>query len=193
MTSLAQAEARAPDPDSGFSLVEVMVALVVISLLCVSLGGLVAFAVELKTRTETAQRLGSAVGQLEAFRNLLGDVAGRAAEISIANPGQQGFELKGKGPGAIDLLVDLALTGGSAPSTLEVHFGDSPQSRTTIVDLSPFDHGSIDYLTPQGDALAWRGAESVQGVPLASRLTMSTGTRQWSILLWVVPRDATEP
>jgi prepilin-type N-terminal cleavage/methylation domain-containing protein len=190
MTSANRDGHPAIDSEAGFSLVEVLVALVVIALLTVAVGSLIAFAVELKTRTETAQRLGGAVAQLEAFRNLLIDVSGRAADISIAGAHPESFELAGSRPGAIYLLVKMTLATTSTPQLLAVHFGKGPQARVTTVDLSAFDGSSIDYLSRQGDGLVWARAESVRGAPLASRLTVSYGTRQWSILLWVVPRDA---
>jgi hypothetical protein len=76
------------------------------------------------------------------------------------------------------------------PSKLVLSYGDGAESPTTSVDLSAFQSASIDYLDERGDGLSWVAGESVEGFSLGARLLVRRGERQWSILLWVVPRSA---
>ena len=106
---MSASEEMRPDipADAGFTLTEVLVALVVVGFIAAATGALASFAVATRDRAREVE------AKIASFRDLQG-----FADIIAANPAER-FNLSSKGHIAIGKDADIVLIKPNAPYTLQ--------------------------------------------------------------------------
>lgn len=183
-------ERQSPPGEAGFSLVEVLVALVVASMLALAVGGLIGFAIDLEDRSERSDKTIAAILDLEALRSAILEAAGPSKGVAIDEARRSGFKLIAERDRQnIPMMIEILAAADARPAAINLTFGMADDATASTVDLSQFDTAMIDYLVSSAEILSWTGGDSVGDVALAARLLVTQGTRQWAVPLWVVSRD----
>ncbi len=167
----------APPPDAGFSLIEVLVALVIASFVVMAIGGLYVLTGTLRSRATEAAQVEDTLVDLQGLQSALGD----DVALTIDAPRPDGFTLA---PSTTRTGRPLQLRLTAAPLRIDL----TSTSRTSGVDLSPFAEAAIEYLVRGADGRAnWGAGPVTSGQPLAARLRLALHGRVWRPLLWIVP------
>lgn len=164
--------------DDGFSLVEVIVALAILSVLVMAIGGLIQFGSQLQSRTAHEARIELALIDALALRSDLGRWQ-TSGEQSVA-PSSDGFILTKSDADAVKRGITLAI---DVENTLTVR--SSGADVFSSVDLSVFESAQIEYLSTVGES-DWRGASAAGSEAVdAIRLVLTDEDRQWWAVLWI--------
>lgn len=156
-------------PEAGFSLVEVLIAIAITSLVAMAAGGLLVLGVAARDRVDESIRIEASLLALGSLAALTGGEVWMGAE-SAENVG---FALVGT-----DKRWQVDLSEGPSIALQQ-------RERTNRVDLSPFEDVSLEYLVRRGDGGAWVGAEAISSAELvAVRLRLASGRRVWRPLVW---------
>jgi len=163
--------------DAGFTLLELLVALAISSLIVMGIGGLFAFAGDLKSRSERATAIQAALVDLRA---IVTTIAG-SPPVILSAARRAGFELQlASAVGTTATIAVLSFHDGAL-------FADYPTAgQMTSVDLSAFDGASIEYLVYSAQTPAWVSSDLVgaDGV-LGARINLRERHRHWPLVLWV--------
>jgi type II secretory pathway pseudopilin PulG len=167
--------------DGGFSILEILVALALSSLVIMALGGLLSLVIKARTGIDEGTRIERALIDLQSILRLTGEAAG----LTIADPDDAAFTLMVASagpdhPAEVSSRVTLEVT----PQTkvLALQRGN----RNTHADISVFDSVALEYLHT-GSEPVWGHADSVVAGPIiAARLRLAFRSRVWRPLLWIV-------
>ncbi len=170
--------------DAGFTLVEVLVALVIASILLTAVGGLVAFAAALSQRSgqqhaalDTLSNLQTLSDQLEAWPLswIVSDIAGVEGEANLRT--ESGAE--------VILQFHQATT--LTPAALAWR-GEGIVAPGQI-SMAGFAEAKLEYFLTRRDPPRWVGAfDPLQETPSAIRLNLTDGRRHWVPVLWAAQR-----
>jgi prepilin-type N-terminal cleavage/methylation domain-containing protein len=174
------------DAAAGFSLVELLVALAVGSAIAVGLGGLLALAGELRSRTSDVAAVSSTLVDMETLALLLEH--SRKGEITRFDDTHFEIVLPPAGPrdaGALSIVVadrHITVSAGVNKASTEA----APP--TSSVDVSVFDMARFEYLLEDIGGARWAAAElTSDGAVLAVRAVLRRDHRTWPVVLWVQP------
>lgn len=167
--------------DSGFSMVELLVALALAALVAMASAGLLTLGLTVRDRVEAASQVQAALLDLKGLTNAL--AAG--SRVSLFAPATDGFVLRqaagGVSPldlGRFRMIVE--------PSSAVVYEGSGLSSS---VDLSAFDQVGIEYLEVTPQAHAWKPSGQLVDSPAAARLRLTAAALTWRLLLWMQQPD----
>lgn len=163
--------------EAGFSLVEVLVAVAIISGLIMGIGALITNVAELSSRTEATSRIMAALIEVNTLRGL----AGAEIAVTATRPTSIGFDLEPQ-PGGQRPPVPrkFFLNGAGAKVQLEYASGDA----RAAVDLSIFEAISIEYFVPSAQTLLWQDTPLDSAIA-GARLVLRYGARVWRPLIWM--------
>lgn len=171
---------RALSSDAGFSLTEVLVALVLLGLVAIVTGGLVSSAVAGRDRAREVE------DKVATFR----DLVGFSALVTTTWAGSQvvptditagGFVLTDRDNSPKRARISLQLSDGHRKLTANL----GPNQNLSL-DLRPFEFAAVEYLPRAPQTLTWQSADGLSGGrPMAARLRLTEQGRQWSVLLWL--------
>jgi hypothetical protein len=167
----------ASTPDGGFSIIEVLVALALCSLVVMGIGGLVSLAVQARSSVDETAKVQVALVDLQAILLLTGE----ATNLAVVKPTAEGFDLVIPKVGAaseISRRVELSASDGR----LELTRGD----RIAIADLSVFDSAALEYLALDPDPAWMSGDALMQSMPVGARLRLELKDRVWRPLVWMI-------
>lgn len=160
--------------DAGFSIVELLVAIAITSLVVLAIGGLLTLGLKVRERADENMNIEAALVDLHALATLAGSEVG----MSLRAAGDEGFELE-RGE---TLRWMVALDEGPDAPAIELRRGE----RASLVELSGFEAVSLEYLVPMGAMADWVTPARTGGQPpLAARLRLSSGDRVWRPLVWI--------
>ena len=174
--------ARASGPDAGFSLLEILVALVIASFVVMAIGGLFALTITLRARVAETSRVEASLVDVEGLEQLLAGQIG----LRIAAPTAAGFGLVRPDQVADNVakpLVHVRLSSDPGDANIQV----TVATRVATAELVSFESAALEYLVPapSGD-MNWetnRGSNSA--APVAVRLRLTLRDRVWRPLLWI--------
>ena len=177
-------DALRPRSDAGFSIVELLVAVAIASLVIIAIGAL--FAVGLRVRDRAADN--AAVQSTLIDLQVLTEMATSEVGLEITEPSETEFRLEAVQEGRAGLVDWKALLVTSESRVrIELRRG----SNTSSVDLSAFDTTAIEYLVISSQAPSWTGGAGVGGSDVrAARLRLSLGQRVWRPLIWIASANA---
>lgn len=157
--------------DSGFSMVEMLVALAIAALLAIASGSLIALGAGTKERVEDVAQIEAALVSLNSIAALAASELHDRIEVADAD----GFSLSGEGqPLRFDLKAKL----------LGLRDGDAQNQ----VDLAAFDTARFEYLVDEPQGGRWLdGRSTSQRELVGARLTLRHGSRTWRPLVWARP------
>jgi len=165
--------------DSGFALIELLVALAFASLATMAIVALTISAEAIKNRMDEEQNIEWGLLDVEAATGSLSE----RMDIAIMDPSDHGFDLRQSNAIGLDRF-DLST---NSASDAVIRLG----TRQLTADLSAFETTTIEYLVRSPGRLDWVVASGLAGqLPVAARLLLSTGGRTWRPLLWAAPRAA---
>jgi hypothetical protein len=162
--------------DSGFGILEVLVALAIASAAVVALGSLFHLAMRLSDTLSMSRRVHVALQDLQGVLGFLTE--DRALEVRQGSPGS--FVLTSRTtPGE---LASVDLRKGPVSAELVI---SGPQL-SARADLATFDEAQFEYLErPSPGASRWIASSQSPGVPLAVRMKLRLGDRIWRPLIWI--------
>lgn len=165
--------------DAGFSLVELLVAIAITSMVVLAIGGLLTLGVRVKDRGDEAMTVQIALMDVEALAGLADGEVG----FALAKPTDDGFELERRD----GLTWSMALAG----EAVELRRGE----RISRALLSAFERVSLEYLAVTGKAGAWVEARRIGATTasIAVRLRLQRGERVWRPLMWIADSPAEVP
>jgi prepilin-type N-terminal cleavage/methylation domain-containing protein len=176
--------ATAVKQDAGFTLVEVLVALVIASILLTAVGGLVAFAGALSQRSgqqhmvlDTLSNLQTLSDQFEAWPLAwaVSDFSGAEEEANLRTEG------------GAEVILQLREATTSTPAALAWR-GEGIVAPGQI-SMAGFAEAKLEYFLTRRDPPRWVGAFDQLGeTPSAIRLNLTDGRRQWVPVLWAAQR-----
>ncbi len=166
-------------PDAGFTIIELLVAVAIASLVVIGIGALFAITGQLRDRAADSTAVQAALVDLQALATLADSEVG----LSIATPSEAGFALAPLQPGQAQLgNWEVRLIPTAPDARLELWRGSNASS----VDLAAFDAVGIEYLVVGSQSAAWTGGASIGGADVrAARLRLTLGSRVWRPLLWI--------
>lgn len=174
--------------DAGFTLVEVLVALVIFGSVIVAIGGLISFAGSLRERTAQSDRIASALQRLESLRSALIESVGSPFDMALGDVAPREFDLVSTlSQPSLPVRVSLLDRAGESAPMVRLTYISDVGGQSTSVDLSEFDRASLDYLIESNGTAAWASTGSGSDF-VAARLTLTRAQWIWTILLWVSPR-----
>ncbi|MBI4924136.1 MAG: prepilin-type N-terminal cleavage/methylation domain-containing protein [Devosia nanyangense] len=163
--------------DAGFSILEVLVALAIASLVTMAIGGLFVLASTVHGRVDEAERVETALLDVQGLLRIASD----AVDLMIARPAADGFALVDANPGA-----------GASPGNdqnLSLRSKRAELARpdsAAAADLSIFEKASLEYLTVAAEGAVWKSAETLGGgKPVAVRFRLQLHARVWRPLIWI--------
>lgn len=167
--------------DAGFTLVEVLVALTIASMLLTAVGGLIAFAGALSQRTahqnlvlDALVRIQSLSDQLEASRL---EWSPRATA-----DGADRYVLRTAEGAGIELWA-IADTGKKSSVLL---WGGTGVAAPGQVDLSAFQSSGLEAFIEAAGQTRWVAADRLGAdTPRMLRISLADGHRKWFPILWV--------
>jgi len=172
--------------EDGFTLLEVLIALVLSSVLMMAVGGLFVFAGQLRDEVKTTGAIERSLLDLRALRSALILWSTGFEAITLAGVSETGFTETRVSQGAATSEVSVALNAPSdtKPRSLEIQPPSAGQAAS--VDLSAFDGEAIEYLTLGGPGPDWVHASQLgDAKPRAIRLVLQKAQRRWFTMLWV--------
>lgn len=166
-------------PDAGFTIVELLVAVAIASLVVIGIGALFAIGTEVRGRAADNAAVQASLIELQALAGLANSEVG----LTITSPSEAGFALVPLQPGRSGLDGWRAqLIRAATAVRIELHRG----SNVSSVDLAAFDAVAIEYLVVGSSSADWTGGASVGGAAVqAARLRLALGSRVWRPLLWI--------
>lgn len=170
------------DPEAGFSLVELLVALAITSFLVIAVGGLIRLSADARGRIEEAGRVEAALLDLRAISEALAGPKGP----SIIRFDDSGFDLfapPAQPSNGATMTARLAGTSGAMSIVLD----ELASHRRSSVQLGAFETASLEYLDASGPDYVWQSAAAAGRSPAGVRLALSRGARVWRVLLWIGP------
>jgi prepilin-type N-terminal cleavage/methylation domain-containing protein len=165
--------------DSGFGMVELLVALAICAALAMGAGSLISLGLKLRDRVELTEGAQQALLDLRALTSVmaggtwvgLGDVGDGRFQLCSARPGQQAT-----------LLGTFSAEPGVA--------GYKAAHSTSAADIGVFQSVRLEYLTVTPAKQTWQTADVLAGSrPVAVRLRLGLGARTWRMLLWMERRS----
>lgn len=165
--------------DSGFTIVELLVAVAIASLVVIGIGALFAVGSQVRDRAKDSTAVQSALVELQALATLATSEVG----LAIVTPSETGFALAPLEVGRAGLDGwEVQLIRASSDARLQLRRG----SNTSSVDLAAFDAVGIEYLVVGSQSADWVGGVSVAGTETrAARLRLGLGPRVWRPLIWI--------
>jgi prepilin-type N-terminal cleavage/methylation domain-containing protein len=169
---------------AGFSMIEMLIALAIASLVMIGVGGLVAFGVELRDRSILVADIERALLDLSAFSSLIEE----AGFESVGSVGDDGFELAGRRnlPSQQGFGVRLAeglLVVGPPGVSIEA------EQAAAMAALDRFDDARMDYLVQAGSRWHWEPARNTEDQRVrGARLILKQAHRSWPVVIWVEPK-----
>lgn len=166
-------------PDAGFTIIELLVAVAIASLVVIGIGALFAIGATVRDRATDSAAVQAALIELQALASLANSEVG----LAIVTPSEAGFALQPAEPGRSGLDGwRVQLVRPAAGARIELHRGNNASS----VDLAAFDAVGIEYLVVGSQSVAWTAGASVGGADArAARLRLTLGPRVWRPLLWI--------
>jgi prepilin-type N-terminal cleavage/methylation domain-containing protein len=166
-------------PDAGFSIIELLVAIAIASLVVIGIGALFAIGSQVRDRGTDSAAVQSALIDLQALATLATSEVG----LTITTPSDAGFALTPLEAGRAGFEGwEVRLTRPSPEARLELRRGSNASS----VDLATFDAVSIEYLVVGSQSTDWVGGASTAGTEIrAARLRLGLGARVWRPLIWI--------
>jgi prepilin-type N-terminal cleavage/methylation domain-containing protein len=170
---------NSPGADAGFSLLEILVALAIASLVAMAIGGLFALTGTLRTRLSETAQLEAALVDVQGLAQLLSAEIG----LRLADPAADGFELVRPDPIAGNQPAPLAQLRLAQGKRLEV----TQATRVATAEVVAFESTGLEYLVrAPGGAMKWQPASAANSAaPIAVRLRLVLRDRVWRPLLWV--------
>lgn len=163
--------------ESGFSLVEVVVAMAIVGGLIVGIGALLAGVGQLGSRARASSAILEALLEVNALRSL----AGVETAVIATEPSATGF-----------VLQPVAAQGGVEPSRFRLATESSAgrldfttASTSATVDLSAFETISIEYFSPADQTSFWDATPASDSDVQGARLVLRSGDRVWRPLVWM--------
>ena len=179
---MSASEEMRPDipADAGFTLTEVLVALVVVGFIAAATGALASFAVATRDRAREVEAKIASFRDLQGFADIIAARSARSrATVSLAPA--VGFTLVDEESPSRHASISLQDKNGTLE--LSVEFGATYR---VTVPIGPFQSATMEYLAKGTRQLGWLSAPEMQGrEPIAVRLKLTERGRQWSVLLWV--------
>lgn len=166
-------------PDAGFSIIELLVAVAIASLVVIGIGALFAIGSQVRDRSADSAAVQSALIELQAMATLATSEVG----LTITAPSDAGFALTALEAGRTGFEGwDVRMIEVSPEARLELR----RSSNTSSVDLAAFDAVAIEYLVVGSQSMDWVGGTSTAGTEIrAARLRLSLGSRVWRPLIWI--------
>lgn len=166
-------------PDAGFTVVELLVAVAIASLLVIGIGALFTIGAELRDRSADNAAVQAALIELQAIATLARSDVG----LTIATPSETGFALIPAEASQTELAGwEVRVTRHVPDLRLELR----SRSNVSSVDLAAFDAVGLEYLVVGSEAPAWTGGASIAGAEArAARLRLTLGSRVWRPLIWI--------
>lgn len=170
---------NSPGADAGFSLLEILVALAIASLVAMAIGGLFALTGTLRARVSETAQLEAALVDVQG----LAQVLSREVGLRLADPAADGFELARPDPIASDHAVPLAQL--RLPENGRVEVTDA--TRVATAELVSFESAALEYLVraPSGGMTWQTNGAGNNAAPVAVRLRLALRDRVWRPLLWI--------
>jgi prepilin-type N-terminal cleavage/methylation domain-containing protein len=163
--------------DSGFSVVEVLVALAIASIAVIILGGLFQLAVRVSDTLATSKSVHTALLDLQGVLQLLGD----DFDAEIQRPATAGFIIASASAGE---LAHLELNAAGTGLALNFVRPTNPGR----VDLAVFEEARLEYFERTGpEMFEWVETVRSPNSAFGARLRLSLSGRVWRPLLWMVP------
>lgn len=176
--------ATAVKQDAGFTLVEVLVALVIASILLTAVGGLVAFAGALSQRSrqqhmvlDTLSNLQTLSDQFEAWPLgwAVSDFSGAEGEANLRTEG------------GAEVILQFREATASTPAAISWR-GEGVVAPGQI-SMAGFSEAKLEYFLTRREPPSWVGAfDQLEEAPSAIRLNLTDGRRQWVPVLWAAQR-----
>lgn len=166
------------DHATGFSLVEVLVAIAIAAGLIVGLGALLTNVGELGSRAEENNRILEALIEINAFRTFVST----PAPVTLTQASTSGFVIA-PDPAEQQPVQSTEISVASATAEAKLHYtrGDA----SAAVDLSAFESISIEYLSVSAQTFAWQQALLADSGVQAARLVLRRAGRTWRPLIWM--------
>lgn len=169
----------ATDSTSGLSIIEVLVALAITSLLALALGGMIAAAMNLQS---TSERLDDIEFALLRVAGMAGNFSHSAASVkTVGEENYVGFSYALQGIPSYTASLKLVAANSENPKILEASGPNLPRGE---VELSNFDHVKIEVFTAESgswlDIAEVGGDQSISGV----RLRLTALSRSWFPVIW---------
>ena len=171
---------RAVAHESGFSVLEVLVALAIASIATIALGAMSYLAIRVGDAVSSSRRVQIALLDLQGVQKVLGD----SEAGDIVQPATGSFVLASS---ANDQPVaEVRLTGGSEPHGLVL----SGRSVLTRADLAAFDEVGFEYLErADASGARWVATSQQSDAVLGVRMTLRLGGRVWRPLIWIAAAE----
>lgn len=166
-------------PDAGFTIIELLVAVAIASLVLIGIGGLFAVGAQVRDRAADNAAVQSALIELQALLSLATSEVG----LKAAAPADTGFALDVVAERRVELEGwSVALQRPPSGPRVELQRGAS----TSSVDLTAYDAAALEYLVVSSDTPSWVSAVEVAGAEIrAVRLRLELGARVWRPLIWI--------
>jgi prepilin-type N-terminal cleavage/methylation domain-containing protein len=165
--------------DAGFTIIELLVAVAIASLVVIGIGGLFAIGSQVRSRAADNVAVQTALIDLQAMMSLATSELG----LAITTPSDAGFGL------AVLERTRTGLEGWGvhlirSPSNLEIELRRG--NNASSVNLSAFDTATLEYLDVTSHSPKWVGVTGGQGDEVrAARLRLGLGARVWRPLIWI--------
>jgi hypothetical protein len=173
-----------PSADAGFGILEVLVALAIASLVTMAIGGLLVLASTVHGRVDEAERVETALLDVQGLLRIATDSVG----LMIVRPAADGFALVDASPVAGSSPADdqnLLLRSKDASKRVELARNGS----AAAADLSIFEKASLEYLTVAAEGAVWKPAATIGGgKPVAARFRLQLHARVWRPVIWLASR-----
>lgn len=173
---------RLHNEQAGFGLVELLVALAITSLIVVGIGGMFAFAGQLRDRSESTAAVQRTLLELFAISSALGERTGTRLTYAAAT----GFDIEMSPTGGEARDVQLYARIVLAADRLDILYTDANSSIS--VDLSAFETTRLEYFATSGQTVDWQPIWERSSAPSAVRLLTTKASWQWPVMLWLADR-----
>lgn len=173
--------------DAGFTLLEVLVALVLASLLMIAVGGLFVFVGQLHDRVKTTGLIEQSLLDARAAGAVLSSWSSGLNKVSITGIDPAGFSVQRiSAADGTTAVARVTLGGSDDKHAAFLGVSNSADAPPSSVDLSAFDTAEIEYLTSTAQSIAWVRTDQLGTAKLrAIRLDLTSNLRRWFVILWV--------
>lgn len=175
-------DAPAPGSDAGFSLLDILVALVIASFVAMGIGGLFALTSTLRARVDETSSVEATLVNVEGLEQLMS----RELALRVSSPTAAGFGLVRPDQVAGDIaapLVQVKLSSDPGNGRIQV----TTTTQVATAELVSFENAALEYLVPaRSGGMDWEAdGGSTAAAPIAVRLRLTLRDRVWRPLLWI--------
>lgn len=184
---MTASEHRLEHRDAGFTLLEVLVALVLASLLMIAVGALFVFVGQLRDRVKTTGMIEQSLLDARAAGSVLSSWSSGLNKVSVATVDVTGFSIQRiSAADGMTAVARVTLRPSADRHASFLSISNSADTSPSSVDLSAFDTAEIEYLTSTAQSIAWVKPDQLGAAkPRAIRLDLTSNPRRWLVILWV--------